>query len=202
MPRDVAATSRARPGSRRPGRPRDARADDVIREAAAEVLAECGPGGFTVDAVAAKAGVGKATIYRRWSSRAELLLETAHLATPDIEDPDTGSLRDDLIQLTTGIMFKMRDSAAGRMLPAVMAEAAVNPEMRETLTRFVQHRRSRAIQAVLRGIERGELRRDINPELVVDLLAGPVFVRTMLSHQPIDENLVEAAVDVIIAGAS
>jgi AcrR family transcriptional regulator len=190
------------PTSRRPGRPRDARADEVILDAAASVLAEHGPQGFSVDAVASRAGVGKATIYRRWSSRGQLMLDTAQLATPDIPDPDTGSVREDLMRLTLGLLVRMRDTPAGRMLLAVMAEAAVNPEMREQLKRFVQERRSRAVNAVRRGIERGELRSDIDVDLVVDLVAGPVFQRLFLNYLPVDEALVERTVDAVLRGVA
>jgi AcrR family transcriptional regulator len=186
--------------SRRPGRPRDARVDDVIREAAAEVLAEHGAAGFSIDAVAARAGVGKATIYRRWPSRAELLLDTAHFAVADVPDPDTGSVREDLVLITSGLLGKMRDTAAGQLMPAVMAEAAVNEEMRDTLARFVAQRRERAVHAVQRGIDRGELRPDIDPHLVVDLVAGPVFLRRMLTSMPMEDGLAERAVDAVLEG--
>jgi len=188
--------------SRRPGRPRDARVDEVILAAAASVLAECGPQGFSVDAVAARAGVGKASIYRRWPSRNQLMLETAHLAAPDIPDPDTGSVREDLIQLTTGLLRKMHDTPTGALLPAVMAEAAVNPEMRATLGSFVRERRGRAVTAVRRGIERGELPPGTDPDLVIDLVSGPVMVRLFLTHMPIDADFVERTVDTVLAGAT
>jgi AcrR family transcriptional regulator len=188
--------------SRRPGRPRDARADQVILDAAASVLGEVGPHGFSVDAVAVRAGVGKATIYRRWPSRAQLLLETTHLATPDIPDPDTGSVREDLVRLTKGLMIKMRDTAAGRMLPAIMAEAAVNPEMRDMLKRFVAERRGRAVTAVIRGIERGELPPGSDPNLIVDLVSGPIFLRLFLTQMPYDRGLVERTVDAVLHGVT
>ena len=111
--------------------------------ASVEVLAEKGPAGFTVDAVAARAGCGKATIYRRWPSRANLLLDTAHRMGLEPALVDTGSLRDDLVQIMTQLGTKLRDTAAGRILPGVIAEAAVNPEMREVLGRFIRDRRSR-----------------------------------------------------------
>ncbi|MGH9212306.1 MAG: TetR/AcrR family transcriptional regulator [Acidimicrobiales bacterium] len=190
------------PTSRRPGRPRDARADEVILDAAAAVLGESGAHGFSVDAVAARAGVGKATIYRRWPSRAQLLLETAHMATPDVPDPDTGSVRRDLVLLMAGLLTKMRDTPAGRLMPAVMAEAAVNAEMRELLQRFVEDRRSRAVAAVRRGIDRGELRSDVDVDLVVDLVAGPIFQRLFITGQPVFDALAERTVDAVLDGVA
>jgi AcrR family transcriptional regulator len=185
---------------RRPGRPRDARADEVILAAAAKVLAEQGPAGFTVDAVAAQAGCGKATIYRRWPSRSELLLETAELAAVEVPTPDTGSVREDLTVLLGGLAGKMRGTSAARLLPAVLAEAAVNPEMRETFARFAHERRSRCYNVVVRGIERGELRADTDADVVTDMLAGPIFQRVLFNHLPIDDGLVERTLHSILDG--
>jgi AcrR family transcriptional regulator len=197
---DVSSTGPANVTERRPGRPRDARADEAILAAAGEVLAELGVAGFSVDAVAARARVGKATIYRRWASRAELLLETAHLATPVLPDPDTGSVREDLVVLTVAMAEKFRDTVAGKVLPAVAAEAAVNPEMRATLSRFVCERRQRAMTALRRGIERGELPADIDMELALDLGSGPVFIRMLFTDQPVDRPMIESTIDIVLAG--
>lgn len=185
---------------RRPGRPRDARADEVILDAAAKVLAEQGLAGFTVDAVAAQAGCGKATIYRRWASRSELLLETAELAAVEVPAPDTGSVREDLVVLLGGLAGKMRGTSAAQLLPAVLAEAAVNPEMRETFARFAHERRSRCYNVVVRGIERGELRADTDADVVTDMLAGPIFLRVLFNHLPIDDGLVERVLDSVLDG--
>ena len=184
---------------RRPGRPRDAGADEVIMLASVEVLAERGPAGFTVDAVAARAGCGKATIYRRWPSRASLLLDTAHRMGLEPALVDTGSLRDDLVQIMAQLGTKLRDTAAGRILPGVIAEAAVNPEMREVLGRFIRDRRSRPRQAVQRGVDRGELPPDTDVELLLDVLGGTVFYREMVSGEPADEAFVERLVDRLLA---
>jgi AcrR family transcriptional regulator len=185
---------------RRPGRPRDARADEAILEAAGEVLAEHGLAGFTIDAVAARAGCGKATIYRRWPSRSELLIETAHMAAVEVPEPDTGSLRQDLVLLLTGLAHKMRDTTAGQLLPAVVAEAAVNPEMGEAFGSHVCERRMRVRKAIERGIERGELRADVDPDLAIDLLGGPIFMRVLMVDAPIDEKLVEGTIDAVLYG--
>ena len=103
------AAGEAPSAERRPGRPRDIRADAAIRQAAIEVLADKGPGGFTVDEVAARAGCGKATIYRRWPSRANLLLDTAHSMGLEPEPVDTGSVRGDLALLITQLAGKLHD---------------------------------------------------------------------------------------------
>jgi AcrR family transcriptional regulator len=163
------------------------------------VLAEQGPAGFSVDAVAARAGCGKATIYRRWASRSELMLETAELAAVEVPTPDTGSVREDLIILLGGLAGKMRGRVA-QLLPAVLAEAAVNPEMGETFSRFARERRARCYNIVVRGMERGELRADFDADVATDMLAGPVFQRVLFHHLPLDDMLVERIVDTILDG--
>jgi AcrR family transcriptional regulator len=184
---------------RRPGRPRDARADEAIIQASVEVLADKGPAGFTVDEVAARAGCGKATIYRRWSSRASLLLETAHRMGLEPAVVDTGSVRDDLVALMTQFGTKLTDTPAGRILPGVIAEAAVNPEMRLVLSRFVRERRDRPRLALARGVERGELPPDTDVELLLDVLGGSVFYRVLVSGEPGDEAFAKRLVDLVLS---
>ena len=189
------------PVIRRPGRPRDARADEAILDAALEVLAEVGPARFTVDEVAARAGCGKATIYRRWRSRGALLLDTGHHRLGlRVTDPDTGSVRDDLVTMLGELARKMRDTLAGKVMPAVVAEAAVNPEMRAVLAAFVHDRRKPAFNAISRAVARGELPDDTDIDLVLDLLGGLVYFRVMLADDPPDDAVVATVVDTVLAG--
>lgn len=185
---------------RRPGRPRDARTDATILEAAVDVLADKGPGGFTVDEVAARAGCGKATIYRRWRSRAALLLDTANHMGLEAPAVDTGSVRDDLVEMLTSLGTKMRDTASGRILPAVIAEASVHPEMREVLATFVSDRRATPLAMVNRAVARGELPPDTDVESLLDVLAGTVIYRELVAYAPTDEAWVTALVDRVLPG--
>ena len=185
---------------RGPGRPRDARADAAILEAAVSVLAEHGAAGFTVDAVAARAGCGKATIYRRWPSRSSLLLDTAHQMGLEPSSIDTGSLRRDMVALLTELARKMRDTAAGRIMPSVVAEAAVRPDMRAVLAAFLDDRRARPREIVQRAIERGELPVDVDVELMLDLLGGTVLFRELIAGHHTDEAYVERLVDAVLSG--
>ena len=189
------------PVLRRPGRPRDARADEAILDAAQEVLAEVGPARFTVDEVAARAGCGKATIYRRWRSRGALLLDTGHHRLGlHVADPDSGSVRDDLVEMLGELARKMRDTLAGKVMPAVVAEAAVNPEMRTVLADFVRDRRRPAFAAVCRGMARGELPEGTDVDLILDLLGGLVYFRVLLADNPPDDAVVTTVVDTVLAG--
>jgi AcrR family transcriptional regulator len=197
----VGASGEAPTAARRPGRPRDARADDAILDAAIKVLADQGPSRFTVDAVAARAGVGKATIYRRWPSRAALLLDTAHHRIGlQPEDPDSGSVADDMVAVLVDLGRKLRETHAGRVLPVVMSEAAVNPEMRTILAAFVADRRRLPTAIIERGVARGELPRDTDVDLLLDVLGGTVFFRVLLSDAPVDEPVVRRAVETVLAG--
>jgi AcrR family transcriptional regulator len=184
------------------GRPRDPHADEVIVDAAAGVLAESGPSGFTVDAVAARAGVGKATIYRRWPSKLDLLLSVSQQAAFELPDPDTGSLRDDFVLHLTQLASKLRHTMAGRVLPAIVAEAAGNREMRDLVARLFEERRALALGMLHRGTARGELPADTDLDLLLDLLAGPVFVRVLFTQMPVDEATVERVVDTVLGGVT
>jgi AcrR family transcriptional regulator len=185
---------------RRPGRPRDARADAAILDAAVGVLAEQGVTGFTVDAVAARAGVGKATVYRRWPSRASLLLDTAHQMGLVPTAVDTGSLRDDLLRILTELASKLRDTEAGRILPSVVAEAAVRPDMRDVLAGFIHDRRQAPRDIIRRGVDRGELPAGTDVELLLDALGGPVFFRELIARRPMDEGEIRTLVDRVLPG--
>ncbi len=188
------------PRARRPGRPRDGRADAAILDASVAVLAERGPAGFTVDEVAERAGCGKATIYRRWHSRTALLLETAHHMGLQIPDVDTGNVHDDLVALMVELARQVR-SDSGRILPAIIAEAAVRPEMAEVLGTFVDERRRPARRALERGVERGELPADVDVEGVLDQIGATVLFREVITRRPVDEGYVRRLVDRVLAGA-
>jgi AcrR family transcriptional regulator len=187
-------------GERRPGRPRDARADAAILDAAVSVLAEVGAAGFTVDAVAARAGCGKATIYRRWPSRTSLLLDTAHQMGLEPSAVDTGSVERDLVSLMTELGRKLRETETGRILPSVVAEAAVRPDMKAVLAEFVHDRRERPREVVRRAIQRGELPADIDVELLLDLLGGTVIYRELIACRPTDEAFVARLVAAVLPG--
>ncbi len=191
-------------GARRPGRPRDPQADEAILLAAREVMAESGFGGFTVDAVATRASVGKATIYRRWPSREALAMDVARCIVEPEQDPDTGSLRTDLIELfTTAYLTKvraLRDPDAGEPLAAIIAESGVNPELKGLVHEFVEQRRSLTRTIFDRAVARGELATDVDRDLVIDLLAGPLLYRTLMSGRTVDRAVVTSIVDIVLTG--
>jgi AcrR family transcriptional regulator len=167
--------------TRRPGRPRSPEAHAAILRAALELAVEGGFRGLSMEAIAARAGVGKATIYRRWKSKEALFAEAiASIAlTPQV--PDTGSARGD-VEAATGAAVDRMTPEAFRVLPRLMADAADDPELLEALHQaLVRPRRAMIAAIVRRGIERGELRADLDVDLVGDMLIGPLIARVLMS---------------------
>ena len=197
------ATEEQSAEQRRLGRPRDPQADRAILEAALEELRLNGFGGFTVDAVATRAGVGKATIYRRWPSREDLIFSAASCVVEAQRDPDTGTLRDDLVTFFAA-SYRAKASApasAGRgLFAAIAAEASVNPELERMLHTFLDQRRDVTRQITNRAVARGELAADVDRDLLIDLIAGPVFYRSAMTQRGVDDALIGKIVDTVLRG--
>ncbi len=187
---------------RPPGRPRDARADRAILEATRELIAEAGVHGFRTDEVAARAGVGKGAIYRRYRSKDELVTAAvAALVDEEIAVPDTGSTREDLLVLMREAVALDRGSAAGRLIPNLIGAMAQNPDLaRAVRDGFLSGRRGALSEVLRRGVERGDLRPDLDLELALDVLGGPLFYRLLVTGGPLDEQLAEGVADLILRG--
>jgi AcrR family transcriptional regulator len=186
---------------RRPGRPRRVEVDEAILAAAVRLLAEHGYGGVTMEGVASEAGVGKATLYRRWPSKTDLILDAIRSLKPDIGHPDTGSTRQDLIEITSGAISWRADTELTEVVAAVMAELPRNDELAAVYrSRFLAPRRQETMKVLHRGIERGDIDPDTDVELVLDLLIGAVFYRGLLSGGRLDAEIAELVVDTILHG--
>jgi AcrR family transcriptional regulator len=171
-------------------------------EATLELIAELGVHAFRTDDVAARAGVGKGAIYRRYRSKDELVAAAvAALVSEEIEVPDTGSTRGDLLALMREAVELYRGSLAGRLMPNLVGAMAERPELaREVRGRFLAGRRSALTGVLRRGVERGDLRRDLDLELALDVLGGPLFYRLLVTGGPIDDQLAEGVADLILRG--
>ena len=166
---------------RGPGRPRSARAHQAILDSTVELLLEEGFNGMSMEGVAARAGVGKATIYRRWSSKTELVAEAVACLKTELEAPDTGSVREDLLDLGRQALASLGDPEYANLLARLRGETARHPELREAYQhKLVGPRRDVVATIVERGIERGELRADLDVELLVDMVVGPVIYRSLI----------------------
>jgi AcrR family transcriptional regulator len=163
--------------ARRPGRPRSEEAHGAILNATVELIAEHGLKGLTIEAVAAQAGVGKTTIYRRWATKNELVAAALSRLRPPGPPPDTGSLIGDLGALVELQRGRLESSPLPRVLPRLLGEAVDDPAFHaEIVARAVQPIRDILGELVRRGIERGELRADLDVEATVDVLhAAPIY---------------------------
>src|SRR5439155_6969363 len=171
--------------SERPrGRPRSAIADQAIRDAAVELFAERGFEGVSVEDVAGRAGVSRATIYRRYPSKVDLIVEAAGcLATNEIAFPDTGNLRDDLRGLAHSLINGFRNSPAGRVMPVMTFERRRYPELDDRYKKFLADRKARTRALLRRAVERGELPSDTDVGVMSSMLVGPIFHRLMITQE-------------------
>ncbi|RIQ26081.1 TetR/AcrR family transcriptional regulator [Jiangella rhizosphaerae] len=168
------------PAEPRRGRPRDPEADRRIQEAAAGLLLERGIDGMTVDAVAERAGVGKATLYRRWASKDELALAAAEaLFGLEVRVPDTGTLLGDLTEVYTDLL-RLAGSAEGRaFFQRAATEAGRDPRIGELYRLSLAHRLAEVDAIFDRAIARGELPPDVDRQLMFDWPAGVIIMRIL-----------------------
>jgi AcrR family transcriptional regulator len=192
MSPDVAAKEEQ---SRRPGRPRSDDRDGVIEAAALDLLVEQGYAGLSIEGVAARAGVGKATIYRRWDSKLDLVLDAViHRCQEHVVTPDTGSLRSDLLEMYRSMLTKYRRD--GDVMRAFVAEQSRHPELgRAFRAMFLHERRAVVYGSLERAVERGELSPDSDIELLVDVGAAITWHRFAVTGAPLADDLPERIVD-------
>jgi AcrR family transcriptional regulator len=152
--------------------------------------------------VAARAGVGKGAIYRRYRSKDELVTAAvAVLVNEEIAVPDTGSTRADLLILLREAVALYRGSLAGRLMPKLVGAMAQKPDLARAVRDGFLAGRRRALGEVLRrGVERGDLRAGLDVELALDVLGGPLFYRLLVTGGPLDEQLAEGVADLILRG--
>lgn len=187
---------------RAPGRPRSARVHEAIVEAVLNLLQDgVGVDALTMDSVAARAGVGKATIYRRWPNKEALLVDAVRTLKGEVPRPVGAHVRDDLIMLLSA-MNQPHDARAMSVLPCLVPEVYRNPVQHRIYQEVIEPRREAMREVLRRGVRTGELRADIDIELTMALLSGPILVQKVLRWNPAldDSRLPERVVDAILAG--
>jgi AcrR family transcriptional regulator len=186
---------------RRSGRPRSARAEREILQAALELLAEGGVGRLTVEGVAARAGVAKTTVYRRYRSKYDLgLAVLIDLVDEMGAVPDVGDARRELLVFVEGAVRVLSGTLMGRIMQGLVSDLAADPGLAKAFRAGAVARRQRALAEILaRAVARGDLRSDTDPELAYELLLGPVYYRLMLSGRPLDPGLPERVVSAVLA---
>jgi AcrR family transcriptional regulator len=185
----------------RPGRPRSEQARRATLDATSELLLEQGLAGASMDAVAERAGVSKATIYRWWPSKEALALEAVYRAWSAGEppQPDTGSLRGDLRAILLPWARRLRGRPYGRVIAAFVTEAHNNPTFEEQYrTRFIEPRRQQGRAAFARAAARGEIPSGTNVNLALDMLYGPIYHRLLHRHAPLSDRFAGDVIDAVL----
>lgn len=187
------------PEGRRLGRPRSAEADGAILAAATELFCAHGLDGMSVEAIANRAGVSKATIYRRYPSKVEIVVAAAWcLSGPAWPVPDTGETREDLSIHLRNLARMLQTTELGRAMPMLLAEKQRNPELAEAHHRFVAERRTATRGILERGIERGDVDPRADLELMMDMLSAPLFYRQYHSGASLGPAVTDAIVDAVL----
>jgi AcrR family transcriptional regulator len=186
----------------RRGRPRRPTASKAILDATLELLAEGGFPAATIDAIAARAGVGRNTIYRRWPAKEELLADALHELTADLDEYEGEDLYALLLDWSRDAARVFADPLFGRLVPAVLGELQRNPTFaRVYADRVVRPRRQAIVELLTQAIDDGELREGLDVNLVADLFAGAPFLRLLpLGLPPVTEHYAEDLLETIWRG--
>ena len=184
------------------GRPRSQEADRAILTAAADLLAERGLAAMSIEEVAARAGVGKATIYRRWPSKGLLALDAFVVSFREEQPaPDTGTLRGDLLAALHTWVRAVTQTPMGPMLAGLIAEAQHDPELRGAWRdRVLEPLRGQHLIMLDRAMVRGEIAVSVDRDVVLDLFFGAAEHRLLLGHLPMTDRFIADVVDVILSG--
>lgn len=189
--------------SRQRGRPRSEKARKAIMDAAAELLLARGLSAVSMDAVAERARVSKATIYRWWPTKESLALDALYTEWAAVQPGprDTGTLRGDLLALLRPWSRLATSKPYGRVIAALVTEAQTDPVFAaEYRRRVVEPRRDQARAVFHRAIERGEIPPGTKVEVAIDLLYGPLYHRLLHGHAPLSDRFVRDVVDLALAG--
>jgi AcrR family transcriptional regulator len=185
----------------RRGRPRDRALDDRILEQVLVLLGTHGYAGLTLDQLAARSGVAKTTILRRWPSKAAVAVAgVERLALQSVDVPDSGTLRGDLHALLHGAVETFA-RGPGQFVPRLMREAGHRPEITDLLFTVIHTRRQAYRRVLALAIARGELAPAIDQEVIIDLLIGPIWTRLLITRDPLSRDYVDAVVDAVLTAA-
>jgi len=192
----------AKNGKRAPGRPRSEESRQSILRSTLKLLRQ--PGGFaelSIEAIAADANVGKTTVYRWWPTKATLVADAfAASADNELRFPNTGSVYNDIRQQMGGLIRIFR-SQRGKVVAALLAGGQSDPELLEAYRdRFLWPRRRQAYQTLQRGVDRGELPRDCDFDLILDSLYGPILMRFLIRHVKLEESFADEVCGLVLKG--
>jgi AcrR family transcriptional regulator len=202
--RQTASLGADRRGSngRSPGRPRSEQARLAILRSTLKILGKHGFLDLTIEDVAAHAGVGKATVYRWWPNKAALIADAfAGSTTRALHFPDTGSVYSDMSQQMRQLV-KIFRSRRGRIVSAILAAGQSDRDLIAAFReRFMKPRRQEAYATLRRGIARGELRKDVDLDLLLDSLYGPIYMRFLIRHDKMTPDFIDRLCQLVLGGA-
>ena len=183
-------------------RPRSIASRDSALDAAARILRKSGYNALTMERVCAESGVAKTTLYRHWPTKAALCMDLyLREAGKELKDPDTGDIERDLRSLVNSVARLQTQTVAGAAFVGLIAEAQINPETRPAfLAEFAERRRAITRQVLRRAIARGQLRRNIDVDLVIDVLGGATTFRLLQGHAPVNRGFVDALIAMVLKG--
>jgi AcrR family transcriptional regulator len=181
------------------GRPRSEEAHRAILDATLSLLVEVGYSALTVEGIAQRAGVGKATIYRRWPSKLPLVVE-AFGDLPAFEEADTGGLASDLDRILRSYVRVYNTTPLGAVVPSLAGELPHNPQLMDLFAPVVKQRRQPLIRALHRAIERGEIPPDTDLDLAADMIVGPMTVRVFFTPGKLSPKIVPAMIALALDG--
>jgi AcrR family transcriptional regulator len=201
--KSAAYGKRGRGGRKRsPGRPRSEQARLAILRSTLKLLGENGFSELTIEAVAAHASVGKATVYRWWPNKAALIADAFASSTRRrLHFPDTGSVQTDMSQQMRQVI-KIFRSRRGRIVSAILGGGQSDRDLIAAFReRFLWPRRREAYATLRRGILRGELRKDVDLDLLLDSLYGPIYMRFLIRHDKLTPDFVDRLCELVLGGA-
>lgn len=183
-------------------RRRSARAHEAILAATSELLVEAGYAQLTIEGIAARAGVGKATVYRWWPSKAALVVEAIACGLDTQALAETGNLRQDLLDAVRRAIYVLARSSQGAAIPAIAGELTRDPSLAAQFREQVlRPRRSRVIAILRRAVDEGQLPSNVDIDLLMDIYVGAIFYRVVISGEPVDENLAQQLVSLLLDGS-
>jgi AcrR family transcriptional regulator len=185
---------------RRGGRQRSFETEQAILQVTRELLVECGVQGLTIEKVAARAGVAKTTIYRRWRDKDELALAVVlDMVEQVVKLPELGDTRAELLAFVNAAVEVLGSTLMGRVMQGLVSDLATDPELaRAFRERVVSVRDAEVERLVERGIARGDLRPDTDAETAHELLIGPVYYRLLLTGQPLNRAFAKRNVEAVL----
>src|SRR5579864_9080358 len=189
-------------GKRPPGRPRSEQARQAILRTTLKILGKSGFSDFKIEEVAARASVGKATVYRWWPNKGALIADAfASSTTRKLRFPDTGSVYTDMSRQMRQLVKVFR-SRRGRIVSAILAAGQSDKELIGAFRdRFLWPRRREAYATLERAIRRGELHKNVDPDLLLDSLYGPIYMRFLIQHDRLSPDFVDRLCTLVLDGA-